>query len=502
VPSLELLDFKGGLNTRDSPNELALNETPASTQWTLDSRGALKLRGGCVNRIALPGDTQTPAFIFYSQVFDIWLCARKSGANFVLFTRPGDLSGAWTSRGNLAVANPGSMEAAFVEFSGASPVIVITCAATGLSGGGTYTYAPTTLTSVSATIRGNAIALWKNRVWITGYPVSDANGNPTRLFATKVGDVTVFAAPDGLTVDIRDLDAEGLTGCGVTTGALWVFKNRSAYRVYDETDGSYSTVDPAAGCVGPRAVVPLRGKLFTWGQDGIYEWAGASPGKNIAGKVQPLFAYTLGNVDPPTIAQICGGVIGDRLLYGYPVSAFVTNSHLLELDPANGWVMQHQIANSAQDEVTSFATWQGPLVNEAGILFGAIKDGDDLFSMFDGSPGKDDATAYTGSYKTPWLQPSRGKRFRVQRALIEGLLEWNKTNTMQITARHDWSLGGGETYDITTPIRGASAVFEQMQTDLRSLGQQRAIQFEIQAGNALGTAELRSIGLDVSLIEL
>jgi hypothetical protein len=77
-----------------------------------------------------------------------------------------------------------------------------------LSGGGTYTYAPTTLTSVSATIRGNAIALWENRCWIAGYPVNDANGDITSFFGSKIGDPTNFTPPDGVTNKFRDVDAE------------------------------------------------------------------------------------------------------------------------------------------------------------------------------------------------------------------------------------------------------------------------------------------------------
>jgi hypothetical protein len=62
VPILRISDFSGGLNLRDSPQELAPTETPDSLNWTLDQRGALKWRKGCQDQIALPGNTQAAAF--------------------------------------------------------------------------------------------------------------------------------------------------------------------------------------------------------------------------------------------------------------------------------------------------------------------------------------------------------------------------------------------------------------------------------------------------------
>jgi hypothetical protein len=262
----------------------------------------------------------------------------------------------------------------------------------------------------------------------------------------------------------------------------------------------------SSGCVGPRARRAAAGPALQLGHGRHLRMErGLGAGKNIAGKLAPLFQQlaVLGR-DPRSIAQILRR----------PASATGCSSptrlhrsrgatmHLLEIDPVHGWAMKHSLANAAADEVSSFAFWQGqgfsrpvPYRRGAGRqrrLFDVRRlprqgRRDQLHEQLQ------DALAAARSAAS-----ACGFSARSSRASPNG----TRRTQCKSPPAHDWSIAGGETYDITTPIRGTSAVFEQMQTDLRSLGQQRAIQLEILAGNALGTAALRSIGLDVSLIEL
>src|SRR5262245_5715665 len=102
MASLYVPDFSGGLNTRDSINQIRPNETWSAYNVTLDERGAIKRRKGCTNVVALPGTSAKKADIFYSQAIDLFICVRESGGAKKLFTRPGDLSGSWTDRGQVS----------------------------------------------------------------------------------------------------------------------------------------------------------------------------------------------------------------------------------------------------------------------------------------------------------------------------------------------------------------------------------------------------------------
>jgi len=185
MPTIKLADFAGGLNLRDSPTEIAPNETPDALNWTLDTRGAARLRPGAALAATLPGTSNKPAFIFYSAALDQWLCARESGAVLKLFTRPGDLSGSWTDRGQINASS--TRRRRFRRLARRDAAGVLCSALTGSTNGDTRTWDGTTLTTVDAG-QGWALVVWQNRVWRIGYPVSGASGNPTRLGACKVGD--------------------------------------------------------------------------------------------------------------------------------------------------------------------------------------------------------------------------------------------------------------------------------------------------------------------------
>lgn len=491
-----LNDFSGGLNLRDSATEIAPNETPDALNWTLDTRGQTKLRKGCLNVVALPGTSGTAAFIYHSGALSQWLCARTSGGALHLFTRPGDLSGVWTDRGTIhTMPNGIPAFAAFVDFPGNPPKVVLTSAQIGAVSfaGAVYTWDGTTLTSVSGTIGGTAIALWQNRVWIGGYPLSDANGNLTRLFASKVGDPATWAAPDGLTVDVRDKDASGLTALGIAGGALVVFKKRSTYRVNDSATGSYTTIDASLGCIGPLAAPGSRGRLYVWGADGLYESDGIGSLKNVGDKVRPLFA-----TDPALIGGVpalCGGQIEDRLLFAYPHSAGGNNDRLLEYDPTHGWLMRHQLASTSKDEITSFA-------RKEGDLYAACMDGDIMLKVFSEIAGADDGTLFSNNFRTPWLQPGRGKIARIIRAQVEGLTVTGGTTTLTMNVYTDWDLSAASlSLDLSADLRGGDSS-DQVETSIQhSLGHSRAFAFEFVAGTAAGAAQINSLSFDPIPIE-
>lgn len=491
-----LSDFSGGLNLRDSSVEIDSSETPDSVNWTLDTRGALKFRNGCgAGATALPGTTGKAARLFRSDALGVWLCMRESAGAYHLFTNTSAFpySGSWTDRGAL-LGNIGiGTHANAVDWPGATPLAVLALSSAG-GNSNVYTWDGTTLTNVgiAQNVQGNSIAVWQNRVWIGGYPVNNASGNLTRLFASKIGDPATWATPDGLTVDIRDRDAAQITGLGVAGGALVVFKARSAYRVNDSATGAYTTIDPAAGVLNHRSVVSVRGRLYTWGADNIYEWNGVGPGVPVGDKILPLLTSQVGGT------TLSGGVLANRLLFTYSLSGTAPDG-IVEFDPQRGWSMQHALANSAINEISSFAS-------DGSRLYGAIQDGDVVYSIFSGTVGLDGGGSPTlpaNYFRTKWIEPAGGMFVRINRLQIEGSLVTGGTNTLTLNLYKDGDFTTPVgTWNLSTALRLASATHASNITEVFPRIKGRSFALEVVAGTASGAAQVTSITADALLVGL
>lgn len=487
MASLVLDDFSGGLNLRDSPNQIALTESPNAYNWAITERGGLKRRNGHTNVVSLPGVAGTKAYIFYSAALDQWLCAREtSGApnTLKLFSRPGNLSSVWTDRGTINSVV--SAAAGFVDFPGATPKVVLCTNVNSGAVKGIFTWDGTTLTDLAAgdLVCGDALSLWQNKVFVAGYPTSDANGNPTLLRWCDAGDPTTWTATN--VQQFRELDAKPLTALGVAGGALVVFKKRSHYRVNDSSSGSFTTLDAAVGCVNARAVVPLRGRLFTWAADGIYECDGVGPADNVGDKLRPIY----GDASTDT-TTICGGVFEDHVIFAgtFGATSFAgVSGQIIDYSPSLRAAVLHTFASTSQNELTSFAS-------KEAVLYAAIVDGDDLFSMFTATPGADDGSNFTAGWKTPWLLPNSGQLARLHRLRLQGLVATGFSGTMNVEVDKDWAaIGSGLSYDISTGLV-AVGTEAQKAVDIQSLGHGYAFALAIAIGAGTGAASIRALQL-------
>src|SRR6185503_1099389 len=393
-------DFSGGLNLRDSPNQLGTNESPRCWNWAQNERGGLLRRKGCANLVALPGTTQTVADIFYSEVLDLWLCVRENSGTKRLFARPGDLSGSWTNVGQIASGV--SARAAFADWPGTTKYCLILTDVSDASNGGLYTYDGTTLTKRVQT-DCTCLAVWQNKVWAAGSTL-----NPPRVLRSPVGDPT--SLPDFN--DLRELNGNLITALAVGGGALLAFKKRSHYRITDAATGAYSTIDSSVGCVNPRAVVATRSRVVFWGPDGVYSTEGIGRASNVGDKIQPVYTH-----DDTLPATVVAGVYRDRPQFAIQNSYFplVTDGTPLLYDfwPERDSVVPVLMATTNQGQISSLAM-------KDGVLYAALQAEDDLFRMFTEQAGLDGASEYASTSKTPWLLPDSGQLSRLQQILVQG----------------------------------------------------------------------------------
>lgn len=93
--------------------------------------------------------------------------------------------------------------------------------------------------------------------------------------STEVPGATVFNSSSAEYIDINPGDGEKITGLGVFSEILIVFKERSIYQITITTDTSGTTVPSvqlisrAAGCVSHRSIVNVENDLLFLSRDGI-----------------------------------------------------------------------------------------------------------------------------------------------------------------------------------------------------------------------------------------
>lgn len=481
MASLLIDDFSGGLNLRDSPNEIAPNETPLATNWTLDTRGQLTWRNGCTNATTLPGTAaSTNSTIFYSTALNLWLCARPSAGTLHLFSAPGTAMTPWTDRGTIN--SDISAQAGFIDFPGFPPKVVI---ATDLITGGTkgiWTFDGTfALTNVSTTVAGSAIALWQDKAWVCGYPVSDANGNPTRLFYCLAKDPTAWNATTQF-IDVREKDAAPLVALGVASGALISFKQRSTYRHNDSSTGEFAMLDTGIGATGARSVVAHLGRLFAWGPIGLYECDGIGRLRNVGDKLRPLYS----TVSQTSTISVFGGVFGQRLLWSVFTAAERT---LYEFNPVDGWLVQHQLGGSAPI-LSSFAA-------KDNNLYAAASSTDKVLLMFDSAAaiGTDDGSLAAANWVTPWFLPNSGMLSRLHRMRVQGRITEGTSSTLSVDIRKDWDTDAALTFQIESLLRASDSTVQQLFADLQSLGHSAAFAFRFTTGSVGGATSIRAIQL-------
>jgi len=484
VSVLRISDFSGGLNLRDSPNELAASETPDAFNFTLDERGALKWRKGCVTAVALPGVAGKTCDLFYSQALGLWLCCRETAGapnTFRLHTHPADLSsGSWTDRGQIA-SGVGA-QACFADWPGTTPFCLIGTDVVDVNFGGYYTLDATpTLTRRFGNSTVIDLAIWQNKVWL----IVPSLG-PTRIYRSLVGDPVTTPTDFN---DLREKDAGPLTALGVSGAGLLAYKMRSTYRITDAATGAYVLIDNSAGCLHPLSLVAHHGRLYSWGADAFYEWDGIGAGRNVGDKCRSLFVTPALASGPPIL-----GVSGDSIIGAFAADYGTVRDDLLEFNPAQKWIMRHSLASTTSDQISSFAT-------KDNTLYAASEDGNVVLKMFTETPGSDDGVVPFTRYTTPWLQPTNGALARLQRARIQGLVGTGTSTALNFEVYKDWDRSTFDFYSIATQLRGGDALDDQKSTDLQALGHARAFQFRFTPFTAAGDVKITGLHLKTQELE-
>jgi hypothetical protein len=454
--------FEGGLNLRDSYTEIAPSEFAAATNLTLDERGVATKRNASPTTAALAAASTPPGAVsvfFYSVTLNLFIC--QVGATLYK-AAPG--AATWTSFRNQSTSDP----TAIADFPGAINYVHPV--------DGARFYDGATEGSSSPTVKGTAIAVWQNKLWATGDP-----GNPSRVYYSGLGPTGGWT-PGTDFVDLREKDNKPTT-CVFGGSGLLVFKEDSAYRINDSTQGAYQTIDWTTGSIGARAICGQDGRIFVWSADGLYQGNGLAPFENVGDRLRPRFLSA--NVNATTKPMISAASASGRVYFACPsVSATVPDS-ILEYNPRVGWIAEHYL-NAQVGPFAKYSTAGVPAVSFASGS-ATIKD---LFTSTT-------RTGFSASLTTGYVEPFGGRLGRLTRLTPQ--VFGTAGTAMTITVNYIAISGAPATWTSSFTLSSASGVQRPV---LQPKIQGSAFQVAISDPNNIAAFSVEAIDADFVLSSL
>lgn len=417
---LGMTDFSGGLNRRDSPSELANNETPYCSNVTLNERGGVEKRLGNAKKNPVAYTTSSPP-----QNEFVWGAIRITQCGADLFK-------------NDTVASVQTFStSARVGFAAFGTAVYAIHPADGI-------YSSTdavTWTAVSGSPKGTVLEPWQNRMLAGGDPSASS-----RLYASAIGDATDWATGTGhgWFNDIKEHDSEPLVAIKSASGidiagkpGVIVCKGQSSYRVNDPDTGAYQTISTTVGAASAISVVNLYNETFILSTSGIYQTNGVNALTLASSKLQPLFTPSEIAFDKASL--YCAGRKGDRVHFSLPRAGSTANDLHLEYHPAMGWIVPHT------DAASCYAT---DTLNGEALYAGSPTVHGQVYTV--GVGGSDDGAAISCIFQTKWIAPSGGIECRFRRLRVFSRGNFN------LYVKRDFDVGQGDQNEVDSNSGGAA----------------------------------------------
>lgn len=408
-------NFRGGLNTRDSPFELQPNESPDLSNVTLSALvGQLQVRGGKIRigAAAMPSNVDYCVQCVVNGV--AWLMCSMSGVVYNV-DQNGNIN-------NLVNGTNGTVWsfAVMPDAAGVDHVWMMN----GTDVPQKWTGTGVTAAWAGSPPNGKVLKVWKNKMCITG-----VSANPNIVYFSP-GSLTVPIDPENTTgngygsliLSSQDDEAEGVTELNIFKDWLFVFKARSVYYVTDPGTLSNKRIG-GPGCFGrfQSAVCETEDKLYFFNEQGIWSTQGAAVAYE-AGSINNWFPANLNMNALARVRMICTQDSYPRILLAMPTGTNARNSMLMECLPLMNFrriggrrylllpaFMPHtyQMDSIANFEING--TWQ---------VVGGDSTNVRLYNLFNGST--DDGVQINAYWKSSWMAIQGEEPFeRLRRLNIE-----------------------------------------------------------------------------------
>lgn len=435
IATFQLQRFDGGLNLRDAPTEIAPNESPDCMNVTLNERGGVESRLGLLKLNAASLLPAAPSYLYYSVVADALLAYVSTNAGFGHLYKSTNGGSTWSAAYSTFTAGA---EAAIIDFK--NRVVVVNTL------DGVYSF-PSDLSAPAHTaggsanmdeVRGSAIAVWQNRLFVTGDIREDATHSQTRVWKSNIGNEQLWTVSTDFN-DIREVDTQRCTAIGAGVGmdvtgkpTLLIFKETSMYRMNDSTTMAYTTLhSKGAGAASSKAVATNLGRICSINREGIWVTDGLAIPIRVSDKLAPLF--TQDGIDYANFSKWSAAAYRDRVVFTVVRAGGSSPNLMLEYHPELGWTVPHDLGVGVMS----------PYTKQTAKLFGAAAAGGQIYSVFTG--GTDDGTAIDARYQTPWAPLVSGDeaRLRYLRAYGRGQLTAQLRSDF-VTIGEDYPLDFGE----------------------------------------------------------
>jgi hypothetical protein len=257
-----LKDFRGGLNTRDSPFDLQQNESPDLLNVTLtDLVGQLRVRQG---KVAL---ANPPTAIDHCRQAVInntnYLMASIGGKIYAYNGGPNTWSAALFTGTASTIWD-------FCQMKNASNVEKVYCS-NGTDVCQTWDGIAGATTAVAAMPKGKRILPWRNKLVMLGVSGQPAD---TALFS-QPGDPEAVAAYDTAQLRGDDDETSDNLEMNVLADRLYIFKRRSVW-VFVDPGALTARRIGEPGAVGPFTSDVCQGKLYWYNEQGIWATGGVA----------------------------------------------------------------------------------------------------------------------------------------------------------------------------------------------------------------------------------
>lgn len=248
----------------------------------------------------------------------------SSGTKFDLLT---SASTVWSVSGSTyTVRFSGSMAGADVNFTQLSDLAIMVASTESTSKWDGVAASFSVLLGTPPA-NGKYICIWQNRVWI-----ANTSAGKSRLHYSNVGlpeDWTTAGAAGFIDININDGDQ--ITGIMPVGPALYVFKNRTVYKIMGVTPTTFS-VQPIIGnrgCISPRSIVNMGPFVVYLSQYGIHSVGDGG----IDGFMNEAIEGDI--IDIPK-TKVCGGKLRDLFVLCYDSDGDGQNDTAFALDARLG----------------------------------------------------------------------------------------------------------------------------------------------------------------------
>ena len=375
--------FAGGVNIRDTQDQIAPDELRRAENVTLDQKGGASKRLGCLNTgtIGVAADRIISQYTFYRGNNAPQLIAHTSAGKMYYTNDPTANPVVWTQiTTGLSTTTPASFETYNSMCFFAEGTVYASW------DGAAYTTYP------SAPL-GSLLRVWKDAMWMSGIA-----GLPDRVYESTAGDATTWPAAQW--VDILHGDGDFVSALASDGLFLIVGKKRRIQVIYDPGLLANRTADFEKGIESHFGVVHMEDKLYFLSRLGVCWWQGDAPAKLISFKLDPLFRPELINL--AALGNVYAYQINERCGWAIPEPGSTIPSVIIEYYPRFGpiyqisgnigpgpWVFQRMPAGC-------FATYRSGTVER---LFGGHTSANKVLWVF-APVGQDDGVTFNTTVET------------------------------------------------------------------------------------------------------